>query len=313
MQRRVDFLGIGLARPSFKERSGDPMSGSVSKFCRINLRKGTVLTVVVANVASCSFASYPTKMNVEDARNNTPRLETIADGRSYLAVVRNGMVTDRNNLQIIDYGLDAGIVGGLVTTALGTALQWGTHANIRAVVLSGAVIGVSSVLSLKQQVLIINKGLDALVCVESQAEAAYVPVRPVDTALAPVAGDIQNLQAAIQSVGQVQSGTPLSNAVILANADLVNAKSWLSVKSVPIVNVVASVKVGVDTVLQTTIDQLNMALPDGSAFAKISLGPQPASTPPSGTPPTQKLTSLALSVSVAGAARASAIDGSWSL
>jgi hypothetical protein len=204
------------------------------------------------------------------------------------------MVDERTRVQIIDYSLDAGIVGGVVTTALGTALQWGSHANIRAGIFSAAAIGVSSALSLKTQELLINKGLDALVCVESQAEAAYVPVKPVDTALASVAGDIQNLQVEINSIGQAQSEA-LSTQVRSATADLVNAQNWLTVTSVPVANVVASVKVAADTVLQTTIDQLNQALPDSSAFSKISLSAQPASK---GTPPPPPSASTAKSLSI---------------
>ena len=248
------------------------------------------LSVVVASLTGC-FASYPTASDVNNARNNIPRLETIADGRSYLAAARDGMVAERNKLQIIDYGLDIGIVGGVVTTALGTALKWPSHANITAGILSAAVIGVSSTLNLKQQQIIINRGLDALVCVESQAEAAYVPVRQRDAVLAPVAADIANLYAELSRAElQAESDSALSNIISSASADLVNAQNWLSVQSVPIANVVVSAKIAVDTVLQTTVDQLNAALPDGSAFSKISLSPPPASKSPPSVPVPTPLT-----------------------
>ena len=85
-------------------------------------------------------------------------------------------------------------------------------------------------------------------------------------------------------MGEPRAGTPLSDAVILANAYLVNAKTSLSVKRVAIVSVVSSVKAAVDSVLQTTIDQLNTALPDGSAFAKTSRSRPPAPVPSAGSP-----------------------------
>ena len=64
--------------------------------------------------------------------------------------------------------------------------------------------------------------------------------------LARIARDIQNLEAGIRSVGEPRAGTPLSDAAILANADLVNAKSSPSVNHVAIVIVVSSVNVAVD-------------------------------------------------------------------
>lgn len=262
-----------------------------SEAMRSNFGEKAALSFVIVSLAGCSFASYPTKSQVEYTAMNTPRLETIADGRSYLTAVRNDMVAEREKLQILDYGLDAGIVGGVVTTALGTALKWGSHTNITAGILSAAVIGVDSVLSLKTQEQIINRGLDALICVESQAEAAYVPVKQIDAALAPVAGGIRNLQSEIDFLlGRPENESVLS-AISLANVDLVNAKSWLSVESVPVANVVVTVKIGVDSVLQTTVDQLNSALPDGSAFAKIALPATPSpAPPPSVTPPKPALT-----------------------
>jgi hypothetical protein len=242
---------------------------------------------MVTSLTGC-FASYPTASDVATAAKNIPPMETIADGRSYLAAARDAMVTERNRVQMIDYGLDVGIVGGAVTTALGTALKWSSHGNITAGILTAAVIGVSSTLSLKTQQAIINRGLDALVCVESQAEAAYVPVRERDVVLAPVVSDIANLNT---KLSQVEINNPSSNVAGLARVDLLTAQNWLSLQSVPIANVVVSAKIAVDTVLQTTVDQLNAYLPDGSAFSKISLSPQPASkSPPPVNPPAPQLT-----------------------
>jgi hypothetical protein len=250
--------------------------------------------VVVADLTGC-LASYPTASDVYNARNNLPRLETITDGRAYLAAARDELVAERSHLQLIDYGLDAGIVGGVVTTALGTALKWSSHGTITAGILSAATIGVSSTLNLKQQQLIINRGLDALICVESQAEAAYAPVRQRDAVLAPVAADIDALAEELSRPEvQVESSSPLANVVSAARADLLNAQNWLSVQTVPIANAVVSAKIGVDTVLQTTVDQLNAALPDGSAFSKISLSPPSVAKSPSPTPPPTNQTSKAV-------------------
>ncbi|TMK35222.1 MAG: hypothetical protein E6G69_02505 [Alphaproteobacteria bacterium] len=226
--------------------------------------------LAITSLLGCSFADYPTSLAVDRARPTVPPLETIADGRAYLAVVRHDLIVQRDNLRYLDMGLAAGIVGGLVTTALATTLKWGHHTQVTAGLLSAALIGVESTLTLKQQQLIINRGLDALLCVESQAEAAYLPVKDRDAVLAPVADDIHALEGAIAVSANIQDDA-LADAV----ADLTDAKYWFSRVSIPAASVNAAVKIAVNSVLQTTVDQLNVALPDGSAFAKISLTPPP--------------------------------------
>ncbi len=245
--------------------------------------------LAITSLLGCSFADYPTSLAVDRARPTVPPLETIADGRAYLAVVRHDLIVQRDNLRYLDMGLAAGIVGGLVTTALATTLKWGHHTQVTAGLLSAALIGVESTLTLKQQQLIINRGLDALLCVESQAEAAYLPVKDRDAVLAPVADDIHALEGAIAVSANIQDDA-LADAV----ADLTDAKYWFSRVSIPAASVNAAVKIAVNSVLQTTVDQLNVALPDGSAFAKISLTPPPvaaASSPamPPGSPRTLRV------------------------
>lgn len=239
------------------------------------------IALVVISLAGCSFAPYPTKLDVDLARPTVPSLETIADGRAYLVVVRNELITERDNLRNLDTGLAAGIVGGLVTTALATTLKWGHHTQVAAGILSAAVIGVESTLSLKTQQQIINRGLDALLCVESQAEVSYLAVKQRDVVLGPVADDIRALEAAIAAAANVQD-----EALAKAAADLADAKAWFSRVSLPVAAVNAAVKIAVNSVLQTTIDQLNAVLPDGAAFAKISLTPlaTPAATATPATP-----------------------------
>lgn len=240
-------------------------------------RELAINTLAAVTLFGCSFGSYPTKGEIDAELPNVPPLETIAEGRSYIAVVRKEMVAQRIALQNLELALDAGIVGGLATVALGNALNWGAHARNRATIFTAAVIGVESTLSLKQQGLIINKGLDALLCVESQAEALYVAVKAVDAILAPVASDMRDLERALNELPPQLRADPMVRS---AARDLIDAKNWLAAASVPTATVNAAVKIAVNQVIQVTVDQLSQTLPDGSAFAKISLSAQPATKSP---------------------------------
>jgi len=254
-----------------------------------NLTKGTIIGCVVTSLVGCAAGSYPTQTQVDNTAKTIPPLNTIAEGRAYLQIVRKNMADERDVLQRIDYGLDAGIVGGAITVALGTALHWGGHSTIKAGIFTGAVLGVESTLSLKTQEQIINKGLDALNCVESQAEAAYVSVRPVDAVLALIDQDIKNLETGIDKLKSQNADGSFSDVLTQAQTDLAAAKLWVSIETIPVVTVNTGVKIGVNAVLQTTVDQLNTALPDGSAFSKISTSFPPQVTPTT-TPPVPKQT-----------------------
>jgi len=245
-----------LKASHFCPRAAHRISRNTARVRQAALRATAALAV--ANLVGCSFANYPTEPDVALARPLVPPLETIADGRAYLAVVRREFIAERDQLRALDMGLAGGIVGGLVTTALATTLKWGHHTHVTAGLLTAAVIGVESTLSLKTQQQIINRGLDALLCVESQAEAAYLPVKERDAILAPVADDIHALEGAIAAWASTQDA-----AVSDALADLATAKYWFSRVSVPASTVNAAVKIAVNSVLQTTIDQLNAILPDG--------------------------------------------------
>jgi len=258
-------LGIGASARALKPNSAPGP-------CKPSLAKRIISHILIVSLAGCSLPRYPTQIQVEQESNNVPRLESITDGRAYLSVVRNELQDKREYLQNVEFALDAGILGGLVATGLGTAFHWGGHKTIIAGILTTAVIGLDSTLSLKQQEMIIEKGLGALQCVQAQAEGYYLAVKPYDAALERVRGDVQNLESELASLA-VPIRPDLLPVVTSAQREIVNAKTWLSVKSVPVANVDASVKVGVDAVLQTTVEQLNSALPDGSAFAKISISP----------------------------------------
>lgn len=260
-----------------------------SKFTEINNVRKAVLICFVFALFGCSLGEYPTENQVVLERQNIPQLETIADGLSYLAVVRDNLVQKRRQLLYWEGAFDTGIVGSLTAFSLGTALKWGHDANVITGITSAAIIGVDSALNLRQQEAIINKGLDALNCVQAQVEATYAVIRPFDNALKPVRLDVANLESAITALGPQALPTDLA----AAQANLAKAKVWLSIESVPAENVGAAVKIVVDNVLQTTVDQLNSQLPDGSAFAKISFAPPSGGmTPPKTTDQSQRLVSL---------------------
>jgi hypothetical protein len=242
-------------------------------------------------VSACHYGHYPKQSDVQTKVNDVPVLQTINQGRAYLTVVRDDMVMMRDNLQNIEAGMDTAIFAGATTFALINGLKSQHDKNIVAGILLAAVIGVDSTLSLKQQQAIFNAGLDALLCVEAQSEASYAQVKAYDVVLARVVDDIDQLgdllQRATAKLAQ-QQPTPdpeLSAAIGLATTDLSNARYWLSIRSVPIDNVNAAVRVAVDNVVQTTVDQLSALLPDGSKFAKISFTPPAVSAPAAGTPP----------------------------
>lgn len=284
----LHILSPASTRPDFGTLMSDPIVAGRSTSLAAILIK-VAAAIASAGLVGCAAGSYPTNTDVQSAVTEVPELNTIAEGRAYLAVVRANFVDERDNLQKIDYGIDTGIVGGLVTTALGAALHWGAHSTTRAGIFTAATIGVGSALSLKTQEQIINKGLDSLVCVESQAEAAYVSVSPYDALLAPVARDIRELnETTIQFESEDTSGT-LSDVLAQAKDAVAGARLWFATEALPIANVNAGVKIGVNSVLQTTIDQLNSALPDTSAFAKISMSYPSPTTPPSVTPPPPKV------------------------
>ncbi|MGT2476639.1 putative Ig domain-containing protein [Paraburkholderia terrae] len=260
--------------------------------------KVAILYVVSSLLAGCAQLTYPTQTDVAKQKEEVATLNTIADGRAYLLVVRNEMTSTKAQLQRIQGGLDAGILGGAITLALGTALHWGSHTTITAGILTGAALGVDSALSIKTQIQIINKGLDALNCVESQAESDYDSVRVTDGLLEMVDKDIVHLEAAInRSYSQRSNDAELANTINTAEDDLSNAKAWLSIAAIPVSTVNSGIKLGINTVLQTTVDQLNSTLPDGSAFAKISTASPNLPASPTTAPVPNQLTSTSTKAS----------------
>jgi len=230
-----------------------------------------ILFLSTASLVGCAQWKYPTQAKINKQIDDVPTLNTISAGRAYLLVVRNDMIDEKVKLRRIEYGLDAGILGGAITLALGTALHWGAHSTIKAGILTGAALGVDSALSIKTQEQIINKGLDALNCVESQAETAYVAVAPRNAILELVDRDISNLRKAIDKrLAQRSEDAELSDLIDAATLDVSGAEAWLVIEAIPIATVNNGVRVGINAVLQTTVDQLNSTLPDGSAFSKIS-------------------------------------------
>lgn len=258
------------------------------------LSKVAIFYVVSSVLVGCAQWTYPTQTDVTKQVKEVPTLNTLAEGRAYLLVVRNDMIGTKTQLQRVETGLDAGILAGAITLALGTALHWGAHTNITAGILTGAALGVDSALSIKTQIQIINKGLDSLNCVESQAESAYVGVGATDALLQIIGSDIDNLEAAIDRYSvQGSNDADLANIIVTATADVSNAKAWRSIAAIPVSTVNNGVKLGINAVLQTTVDQLNSTLPDGSAFAKISTASpsQPASSTTAPLPNQQTSTS----------------------
>lgn len=256
--------------------------------------KAAGASLLFCALASCAQWSYPTQSEIHASEKDVPALDTIISGRAYLLVVRNDMIGTRTQLQRLGASLDGGILVGAVTLALGTALHWGSHTTITAGILTGAALGTDSALSIKTQIQIINKGLDALNCVEFQAESAYVSVQPIDAMLRMIGTDVLNLEAAIDKFSEmgpidVESSDTIATAVV----DVSNAKAWLLVSAIPVATVNNGVKIGINAVLQTTVDQLNSTLPDGSAFAKISAATpgQPASSTTAPVPAQQTATS----------------------
>src|SRR5215831_9238655 len=120
---RIGGGGMHLKASHFCPRAAHRISRNTARVRQAALRATAALAV--ANLVGCSFANYPTEPDVALARPLVPPLETIADGRAYLAVVRREFIAERDQLRALDMGLARGIVGGLVTTALATTLKWG--------------------------------------------------------------------------------------------------------------------------------------------------------------------------------------------
>ncbi|WP_031358168.1 hypothetical protein [Caballeronia sordidicola] len=89
------------------------------------LSKIAIFYVVSSVVVGCAQWTYPTQTDVTKQEKEVPTLNTIATRRAYLLVVRNDMIGTKAQLQRIEIGLDAGILGGAIILALGTALHWG--------------------------------------------------------------------------------------------------------------------------------------------------------------------------------------------
>ena len=230
-------------------------------------------TFFLTALGGCTtLPSYPDRDSVRNQATKLPESTSIKDGRAYLSSVRENLTKSRGDLQTLQNGLNAGIVGGVVTFAMGTALNWSAHTNTRAGILTGTLIGVDSNLSLKTQQLIINKGLDALMCVEAQAEDAYAGVHPYDSRLELVRQDVQEIEDLISSPRYAElanTNEQLAVEVADARSNARLAKTWADGQSGPVANVVRGADSAVNYVLQTTVDQLGSILPDGSAFAKI--------------------------------------------
>lgn len=221
----------------------------------------------------CANLPRPNLAAQEVEIGRLPNLNTIRDGQAYIEAAHTILFEASKNAEHTQVALNTGIFGGIVAVALGTSLNWHSSVNTRTSILTGAAIGLDSTLPIGMQMQILQKGLEALHCVQGQAESAFAGFRPLELNLGKVRARIEDVRRILKLP---EAQTPVAGSQVLntnvrrAQAEVDLAEAWLNIQTAPVANVVAGVKNAVDGVLLTTDGQLKSVLPDGSAFSKIN-------------------------------------------
>ncbi|MEC4591624.1 hypothetical protein VPG91_11550 [Nitrospirillum amazonense] len=214
-------------------------------------------------LAGCVGVPYPEKSAVEAQAGKIPILASADDARSYIATIRKDMVAERSRLSAFELATDGGIAYGVGRSILGGALHWAGSTIIRATFWGGASLALSDAVQPRAQIATIDRGLDALHCIEGVGEATYPRAAQVDLILA-------NIKIAMNNLSDVSKQSGVSQEKLtLARQKLSNASSFIVMRSPPIYQ---QMRLAADAVITTTNTQLHAATSDPDAIHKALVG-----------------------------------------
>ena len=239
-------------------------------------------TAAIASImlSGCQIGFPDASDTGENSKRRLPDVSTVAGARAYVKAGRDAMVAQQDWVRAADLTSDLGVLGGGIIALMGGLLHWDSRSVIKGGVLAGGSLAANYALSPKAQLAVLDKGLEALSCVDTQAEAGFAVVGKLDDRLDSIRIAVSALRAEIDDANahDPKPNDALKTAIMRNRAYAYQMDLYVKDQARPVENAGQKVRLATDVVIRATNEQLHTLLPDGDAIRQ-TLGQATAAIP----------------------------------